>query len=110
MKRKTLARGALLALLIANGAVLAADLSVARYVALSIARLALAKASWTAAQQPPAAAALAALFAGYGIGETDYLAYGGANRDAIEAYLGEHPDAQQRIDALSAAIDQAIQE
>lgn len=110
MKRTILARGALMALLIANGMVFAAELSIERYVELSIARLELAKESWTTTQQPPTAEAMAALFASYGLEETDYLAYGGANREAVEAYLAGHPDTRQRIDALSADIDQAIKE
>ena len=110
MKRTILTGGALVALLIANGMAVAEGLTVERYVELSIARLELAKQSWTTEQQPPSVDALAALFAGYGIEETDYLAYTGPNREAIDAYLAAHPDAVQRIDALGADIDQAIQE
>jgi hypothetical protein len=110
MKRITIAGGLLLALLIGHGLAWAEEFTLERYIELSIARLELAKQSWTTMQQPPAAEAVAALFAGYGIEETDYLAYTGSNREAIEAYLAAHPDAQQRIEMLSAEIDQAIQE
>jgi|GEM_PF-5877157 len=41
-------RGVLLALLLGNGMVLAEDLRIEHYVELSIARLELAKESWTA--------------------------------------------------------------
>ena len=110
MKRTTFAGGLLAALLIGHGLARAEELTLERYIALSIARLELAKQSWTTTRQPPAAQAVAALFAGYGIAETEYLAYTGAHRAAIEAYLAAHPDARQRIEALSADIDQAIQE
>lgn len=110
MKRTTFAGGLLVALLLGHGLAVGEELTIDRYIELSIARLELAKQSWTTTQQPPAAEAVAALFAGYGVEETDYLAYTGANREAIDAYLEAHPDAQQRIDALSADIDQAIQE
>jgi len=112
MKRTPLGfgRGVLTALLLGNGMVLAEDLSVERYVELSSARLELAKESWTATRQPPTSEAMAALFAGYGIEEADYLAYGGANRKAIAAYLTAHPAAKQRIETLSAHIGQAIEE
>lgn len=110
MNRTTLAGGIFAALLTAHLAVHAEVLSVEQYIALSIARLELAKQSWTATQQPPPVEAVAAFFAGYGIEETDYLAFTGANREAIEAYLAAHPDAKARIDALSAEIDQAIPE
>jgi hypothetical protein len=110
MKSKIVTHGVLIALLIVNGSVLAEELPVERYVELSIARLELAKASWTATHQPPTTEALASLLAQYGIEPTDYLAYGGANREAIDAYLVENPEIQQRINVLSADIDQAITE
>ena len=97
-------RGVLLALLLGNGMVLAEDLRIEHYVELSIARLELAKESWTATQHPPTPEAMAALFAGYGIEESDYLAYGGTNRKSIAAYLAAHPQAKQRIEALSACL------
>jgi hypothetical protein len=110
MMRTTLSAGLFAALLTAHLAVQAEELTVEHYIALSIARLELAKQSWTATQQPPPADAVAALFAGYGVEETDYLAYTGAHREAIDAYLAAHPEAQAHIDALSADIDQAIPE
>lgn len=110
MKRTTLAAGVFAALLSGHLAVLAEGLTVERYIELSIARLELAKQSWTTTQQPPPVDAVATLFAGYGVAETDYLAYTGANREAIDAYLAAHPEAKARIDALSADIDRAIPE
>lgn len=110
MKHTTLGCGMLMLLLIGNGMVLAEGLSVERYVELSIARLELAKEHWTAIQQPPTPEAMATLFAGYGIEESDYLAYGGTNREAVDAYFIAHPAAKQRIEALSAHISQAIAE
>jgi len=110
MKRTTLAAGLFAALLSAHMAVQAEELSVERYIELSIARLELAKQSWTTTRQPPPVEAVATFFAGYGVEETDYLAFTGANHEAIDAYLAAHPDAKARIDALSADIDQAIPE
>lgn len=110
MKRTILSCGVLMALLTANGMAFAGDLSIERYIELSIARLELAKESWTTTQQPPTTEATTVLFSSYGIEETDYLSYAGANRETIDAYLADHPDAKQRIDALSADIDQAIKE
>jgi hypothetical protein len=110
MKHATLFRGALLALLIANVTVLAEGLSTEQYVALSIARLELARDSWTTTQQPPSAEAVAALFASYGIEESEYLTYASAHRAAIDAYLAAHQEERERIDALSTEIDSAIVE
>jgi hypothetical protein len=110
MKRTTFVGGVFAVLLTGHLAVLAEALTVDRYIELSIARLELARQSWTATQQPPSADDVASLFAGYGVEETDYLAYPGAHRDAIAAYLDAYPEARQRIDRLSADIDQAIQE
>lgn len=110
MKRTTLGRGLVIALLLGNGMVLAQGLRAERYVELSIARLELAHESWAKTQQPPESEAMAALFAGYGLEEADYLAYGGTNRREIDSYLAAHPQVKQRIDALSADIGQAIKE
>lgn len=110
MKRTIISRGVMMALIFAIGTALAETLSVDRYIELSIARLELAKESWTSSQQPPAAEATAALFSSYGIEETDYIAYAGSNRETIDAYLAAHPDTKLRIDALSAEITQAIKE
>lgn len=114
MEAKTLARwilGACLAggsLLTTNA--LAEELSLERYIQLSIARLELSKQSWSADNLPPSREAMATLFAEYGISETGYLAYTNANRDVIDAYLAAHPDVAQQIERLSADIDSAITE
>jgi len=118
MKTKTFVCGACgalpFAILIANlsgiGSAAAGDLTLTRYIDLSIARLELSKQAWTTTKQPPSREAMAALFAGYGSDETDYLAYTSAHREAIDGYLSAHPPARQRIDALSAAIAGAIAE
>ena len=110
MKRTILASGVLMALLMVTGMVLAEDLSIDRYIELSIARLEMAKASWTTSQLPPSEEASAALFSSYGIEEVDFVAYAGGNREAIDAYLAAHPDLKLRIDTLSAEITAAIKE
>jgi hypothetical protein len=51
----------------------AGGLSIDRYIALSIARLELAKQAWSATRQPPTRESMATLFASYGIDEADYL-------------------------------------
>jgi len=100
----------LIATLIGVGSAAAGDLSMARYIELSIARLELSKQAWTTTKQPPGRKAMATLFAGYGVDETNYLAYTSAHRKAIDGYLSTHPHARQRIDDLSAAIANAIAE
>lgn len=114
MKTKTFVRGwfggLTIAILIGSGPAFAADLTLARYIDLSIARLELSKQAWTSTRQPPTRAAMAGLFAEYGIEESDYLIYTSAHREAIAGYLSAHADARQRIDGLSADISGAIAE
>lgn len=114
MEAKSVARWILGACLV-GGSILTTnafseELSLERYIQLSTARLDLSKQTWSADKLPPSREAMAALFAEYGISETDYLAYTSANRDAIDAYLASHPDAAQQIERLSADIDSAITE
>ncbi len=89
---------------------LAEDLTLARYVDLSIARLELSRQAWIATRQPPTKEAAATLFTDFGIDEASYLEYTSAHREAIDVYLAEHPQARQRIDDLSIAIGRAIAE
>lgn len=114
MKTKTFVRGWAGALTIAipigMGTASAGDLTLARYIDLSVARLELSRQAWTATKQPPGREAMAALFAEYGVEETEYLAYTSAQREAIAGYLSAHPDARQRIEGLSADIAGAIAE
>lgn len=114
METKTLVRGlvalSLVGSLLPGGTAAADDLTLEQYIDLSIARLELSRAAWSASQAPPTSEAMAELFAEYGIEEAAYLTYTSEHSEAIDAYLAAHPDDAQRIEALSANIDQAIGE
>lgn len=100
----------LLTALLSLPAAWAAELGLRQYADLSVARLELSLTAWTTTGQPPVASAMAALFARFGVTEAEYLAYTSEHRQLIADYLANHPEAQARIDELSAAIAQAIAE
>lgn len=110
MKCTNKVAAALIALLVGGHVAVAAELSLDRYLALSIQRLELAERSWSAKGRPPSRSAMTGLFARYGTSESEYIAYTSANREAIEAHLGEHPERKRRIVELSARIAEAIKD
>lgn len=110
MKRTSKAVWALSALLVGSPTAIGAELTLEQYVALSIQRLELAEQRWSAARQPPAPEEMTALFSRYGTTEGAFMAYTGANREAIDRYLAGHPSSKGRIDELSARIQHAIKD
>ena len=102
-------RGLLIAaLLLLSPAAGHAELSVASYVEVTIARLDLAATAWRDTGQPPPAEELDELYQSHGIDREAYLCFAGEKSREIEAYLEEHPELRDTIDSLSAEIRREI--
>jgi hypothetical protein len=88
---------------------LAAELTVATYVDLTIDRLALAYDTWSQEGRSPVETEEAAVCQLY---ETDldaYYSFAGDHRQEIEDYLAEHDDKRAAIDSLAADIAAIIE-
>jgi len=89
---------------------LAAELTVASYVDLTIERLELAYTTWSQEDRSPVETEEAELCLPY---ETDldaYYAFAGKHHQEIEDYLAEHTDKRDRIDQLAADIAAIIEQ
>jgi hypothetical protein len=97
-------------MLLGTPAARAADLTIAAYIELSLARLQLAKDTWEREQQAPSVDAEEALYQQYGITVVAYYAFAGAHRQEIEGYLAAHPEVQVQIDSLSERLHELIEQ
>lgn len=99
---------AVAALVLASAQSAQADLTVESYCQLSVERLQLATDLLEQQGRLPDLLEQAALFSRYGTTAEEYLAFGSANRDAVEAYLAAQPELQAQLDALRARMDVRI--
>jgi hypothetical protein len=88
----------------------AAELTVADYVDLTIARLELAQRTWSEEGRSPVETEEAALFEAAGTTAKVYYRFAGENGKAIESYLEENTDKRDRIEALSQEIQSLIEQ
>ncbi len=98
--------GLLLAALPAAGA----ELTVWEYVELTIARLELAQSTWAEEGRSPTAEEEAVLFDELSMEAASYYRFAARHRREIDDYLAANPKLQQKIDALSDAIGQLIEQ
>jgi hypothetical protein len=96
--------------LLAGLPVLAAELTVADYVDLTIARLELAQRTWSEEGRSPVETEEAALFEARGATAEAYYAFAGAHGKEIASYLEENTDKRDRIEALSREIQRLIEQ
>ena len=87
-----------------------AELTVAAYVDITIARLELAKTSWGEQGQSPGQAKEDELFERYGTTAESYYAFPAFNRREIDAYLDENEELKDAIESLSESIRQLIEQ
>ncbi|HEV8582572.1 MAG TPA: hypothetical protein VGX68_26190 [Thermoanaerobaculia bacterium] len=110
-RRFTFALVAVAALVLLTGLpVLAAELTVADYVDLTIARLELAQRTWTEEGRSPVETEEAALFEARGTTAKAYYRFAGEHGKAIASYLEENTDKRDRIEALSREIQRLIEQ
>lgn len=110
-RRFTFALVAAAALVLLTGLpVLAAELTVADYVDLTIARLELAQRTWTEEGRSPVETEEAALFEARTTTAAAYYRFAGEHGKAIESYLEENTDKRDRIEALSREIQRLIEQ
>lgn len=110
-RRFGLALIAVAALVLLTGLpVLAAELTVADYVDLTIARLELAQRTWSEEGRSPVETEEAALFEARGTTAKAYYGFAGEHGKAIESYLEENTDKRDRIEALSREIQRLIEQ
>lgn len=108
-------RAFLLALcaLLLSSSLLRADqpttLTVDRYIALTIARLQLAKSSWETRRTPPTPQEEEQLYTRHETTREEYLGYAGAHAQVIATHLDGDPDSARSIENLSAAVRTAIE-
>jgi HAMP domain-containing protein len=88
----------------------AAELTVADYVDLTIARLELAQRTWSEEKRSPVETEEAALFEARGTTAGDYFRFAGRHGQEIEGYLEENTDKRDRIEALSQEIERLIEQ
>lgn len=99
---------ALLGTLLLALPVLGAELTVADYVDITIARLELAETTWSEEDRSPTQAEEDDLFESYGTIAEVYYAFAAKHRREIEDYLEESSEQRELIEALSDAIRQRI--
>ena len=87
-----------------------AELNVATYIELTIARLELIDTAWQETDEPPGEEELDELYASYETDREAYFCFSGEMKDEIEAYLEKNTDLRDTIESLSAAIRQRIAE
>jgi hypothetical protein len=88
----------------------AAELTVASYVDLTIKRLELAYTTWSEEDRSPVETEEAALCQLYGATLEAYYAFAGEHRQEIEDYLSENTAKRDRIDSLAADIAAIIEQ
>lgn len=86
------------------------DLTVERYVDVTIARLELAETTWTEEDRSPTQAEEDELFEIFATTAEAYLAFPAKHREAIEDYLEANPDLRDAIQTLSDLISQRIEQ
>jgi hypothetical protein len=110
-RRFTFALVAFAALVLLTGLpVLAAELTVADYVDLTIARLELAQRTWSEEGRSPVETEEAALFEAKGTTSKVYFHFAGEHGKEIEGYLEENTQKRDRIRALSQEIQRLIEQ
>jgi hypothetical protein len=87
---------------------LAAELTVAGYVDLTIARLELAVKTWSEEGRSPVETEESALFEARGTTAKVYFHFAGAHRKEIAGYLEANTDKRDRIEALSRQVQGLI--
>jgi hypothetical protein len=88
----------------------AAELTVADYVDLTIARLELAVRTWSEERRSPVETEEAALFEAKGTTAKVYFHFAGEHGKEIEGYLEENTDKRDRIAALSQEVQRLIEQ
>ena len=88
----------------------AAELTVSQYVSLTVARLELARRTWTDEERSPVETEEAVLFEAQGTTSRAYYRYAGEHGKEIQRYLEEHTDQRDRIEALSLEIARLIEQ
>ena len=100
----------LAALLLLPALARAAELTLAAYVDLTIARLELARATWSEQGRSPVETEEAALFEAHGSTSRDYHGFAGKHEQEIGSYLEEHTAKRDQIEALSREIERLIEQ
>jgi hypothetical protein len=86
-----------------------ADLSVAKFCELSVARLQLAEKSWRTADRPPSSDEEEALLQSFGTTKKDFLTFSSARAQEVAQYLDGNPAMKAEINRLSGQISEIIQ-
>lgn len=101
---------ALVALLLLAGLpARAAELTVAEYVDLTIARLELARTTWSGEGRSPVETEEATLFETWGTTAVAYYRYSGNHSKEIEGFLEENTEKHNQIEALRDEIESLIE-
>lgn len=98
------------ALVLAAVAPARAELDVASYAELTVARLELIEAAWRETDAPPSEEELDRLYAEFDTDREAYVCFAGEMKDEIERHLDENPEIREAIESLSAAIRRRIAE
>lgn len=98
-----------LVLLLAPIAPLVAQMSVADYIELSIARLELARDTWSEEGRGPTEAEEGDLCTDHGTTAEAYYAFAGEMADEMDSFLDENSHLRDTIEALSAEIRSLIE-
>lgn len=96
--------------LLPGSAAVAADLTVTDYIDLTIARLELARQTWSTERRSPVETEEAPLYEARGTTAKVYFRFAGENRTAIESFLEQNTDKRDRIEALSREIHRLIEQ
>ena len=88
----------------------AAELTVAEYVDLTIARLELSRNTWSVEGRSPVETEEAAVFESRGSTSRAYYRFAGEHGREIQSFLEEHMDKRDQIEALSREIESLIEQ
>ena len=88
----------------------AAELTVADYIDLTIARLELARKTWSEDRRSPVETEEAPLFEARGATAKAYFRFAGEHSQEIESHLEANPEQRDRIEALSREIHSLIEQ
>ncbi|MCI5066765.1 hypothetical protein MRY87_13675 [bacterium] len=83
----------------------AGELTVAKYLDVTLARLEFQREIWATENRAPSMQEEELICAQYGVTQPEYLAFNGKNRVAVERYLRENPTLSERIDSLGREVD-----
>ena len=87
-----------------------AEMPVAQYLDLAVARLELARTTWLEEERSPSAEEESALWEEHGTSEKAFHAFAAKRREEIAAHLEEYPELAERIQSLSDEIAELVEQ